>query len=347
MKNEAPREFIPHPSSLIPICDKRKIVRKDVPIAFASILIIAALCFGLGMMRPHLPATRSTPFSTLPVEKAAVTTTIKNDKVVMRVNGEAVTEGEFNAFVQQAPEQMQAFYASPDGRRTLAEQLVKLKSLEQEGRRLGVEADPEAASRIEMARANIIAAYTLQKLIPQPNDQTLRAEFEKQRKNYDTVQLSHIVIAYLGGTIPPKTGAPPTEADAMKKAQGIEAKLRNGADFAQVARAESDDVNSGSEGGRLGEVSPSALPPEVQSAVANLKPQQVSQPVKSPYGIHIFKSGAHTSRGYEQMKATFVAKLQRDAAEATLSRLQKSAKVELDPKFFPPETSPAAPRGRS
>ena len=323
-------------------------MKKDVPIALATILIIAALCFALGMMRPALPATRSVPFSTLPVEKTTATATIKNDKVVMRVNGEAVTESEFNAFVQQAPEQMQAFYASPEGRRTLAEQLVKLKSLEQEGRKLGVEADPEAASRIEMARANIIAAYTLQKLMPQPNEQALRAEFEKQKKNYDTLQLSHIVVAYIGGAIPPKSGPPLSEADAMKKAQGIEAKLRSGADFAQVARSDSDDVNSGSEGGRLGEVSPASLPPEVQSAVANLKPQQVSQPVKSPYGIHIFKSGPHTSRGYDQMKATFAAKLQRDAAEATLMRLQKSAKVDLDPKFFPPESAPAAPpRGRS
>ena len=328
-------------------CDKKPLVRKDVPVAIAAILIIAALCFGLAMMRPDLPATRSVPFSTLPAEKTTATATIKNDKVVMRVNGEAVTENEFNAFLQQAPEQTQAFYASPEGRRSLAEQIVKLKSLEQEGRRLGVEADPEAASRIEMAKANIIAAYTLQKLVPQPNEQALRAEFDRQKKNYDTMQLSHIVVAYAGGAIPPKTGVAPSEADAMKKAQIIEAKLRGGADFAQLARTDSDDINSGNDGGRLGEVSPSALPPEVQSVVANLKPQQVSQPVKSPYGIHIFKSGVHTSRGYDQMKATFAAKLQRDEAEATLKRLQESAKVELDPKFFPAGNPPAAPRGRS
>lgn len=321
-------------------------MRKDVPIAIASILIIAALCFTLGMMRPDLPASRSTPFSTLPSQKNTATSAIRNDKVVMRVNGEAVTESEFNAFVQQAPEQMQAFYASPEGRRTLAEQMVKLKSLEQEGRRLGVEGDSEVASRIEMARANIVAAYTLQKLVPQLNDQMLRAQFEKQSKNYDTMQLSHIVVAYAGGAIPPRTGSPLSPADAMKKAEGIEARLRAGGDFVQIAKSESDDINSASEGGRLGDVAPASLPPEVQSAVTNLKPQQVSQPVRSPYGIHIFKSGARTSRGYDQMKSTFAAKLQRDEAEATLARLQKSAKVELDPKFFPPE-NPAVPRGRS
>jgi hypothetical protein len=325
-------------------------VKKDVPVALASIVIILALCFGLAAMRPDLPATKSTPFSTLPAAKATATGTIKNDRVVMRVNGEPVTEREFDAFVQQAPEQMQAFYASPEGRRTLAEQLVKLKSLEQEGRRLGVESDPEASSRIEMARANIIAAYTLQKIVSQPDDQRLRSEFEKQKKDFETMQLSHIVIAYAGGGVPPKSGAPLSEADAMKKAQSIEAKLRSGADFAQSARTESDDVHSATEGGRLGEVSPASLPPEVQGAVSNLKPLQVSQPVRSAYGIHIFKSGARKARSYEELKPMLAAKMQRDEAEATLSRLQKSANVEMDPKFFPKQPSPtlpAPPRGRS
>ena len=321
-------------------------MKKEALIALGSIAIILGVCFALAQMKPDLPPTRSVPFSTLPAEKSTVTATLKNDKVVMRVNGEPVTEREFDAFLQQAPEQMQSFYGSPEGRRTLADQLVKLKALEQEGRRLGIENDPDAASRIEMARANIIAAYALQKMVPPPNDERLRAEFEKQKKNFDTMQLSHILISYAGSGIPPRSGSPLSPDDAMKKAQSIEKRLRSGADFAQVAKSESDDVNSASEGGRLGDVSPGALPPEVQGIVARLKEQEISQPVKSQYGIHIFKSGAHKGRRYEDLKSQFAAKMQRDEAEATLARLQKSAKVELDPKFFPPQ-NPAAVRGRS
>ena len=56
--------------------------------------------------------------------------------------------------------------------------------------------------------------------------------------------------------------------------------------------------------------------------------------MKSQFGIHIFKSGAHSGRKYEDVKPIFAAKLQRDAMQQTLARLQKSAKVELDPQFF-------------
>lgn len=323
-------------------------MKKDVPLALASIAIILAICFGLAAMRPALPATKSTPFSTSPAVKGTTSAALKNDKVVMRVNGEPVTEREFAAFMQQAPEQMQAFYASPEGRRTLADQLVKLKSLEQEGRRLGVENDPEAASRLEMARANIIASFALQKMVSQPDDRRLRSEYEKQRKNFETLQLSHILVAYAGSAIPPRQGAPLTEADAMKKAQTIASMLRGGADFAQLARTQSDDVNSAAQGGQLGDVSPASLPAELQGPVSNLKPQQLSQPVKSSFGIHIFKSGNRKSRSYEEMKPMLASKMQRDEAEATLSRIQKTAKVELDPQFFPQQTNTAPiPRGRS
>lgn len=324
---------------------------RDLLVALIVILAVALLCFGGARIRPDLPATPSTPFSDLPDRKPGVPPNV-NDKVVMRVNGEPVTEHEFDAFIQQAPEQMQPFYASPEGRRLLADQVVKLVALEQEAHRLGVDNDPEASSRIEMARANILAGYALQKLVPPPTEAKMRAEYEKQKKSFDTLQLSHILIAYAGGGVPPRSGSPLSPQQAMQKAQQIESMLRSGADFAQLARTQSDDVQSANEGGRLGEVSPASLPPEVQGAVVNLKENQVSPPVRSGFGIHIFKAGTHTGRTFEDLRPMFAQKMQRDEADATLTRLHKSAKVELDPQFFrqtsPPRAAPSTPpRGRS
>lgn len=120
----------------------------------------------------------------------------------------------------------------------------------------------------------------------------------------------------------------------MKKAESIEQRLRSGASFEETAKKESDDTQSGAEGGRLGDVPAASLPPEVQSTVANLKDHEISRPAKSQFGIHIFKSGTHVVRRYEDLKPMFAAKLQRDAMQQALTRLQKSAKVELDPQFF-------------
>jgi peptidyl-prolyl cis-trans isomerase C len=304
-------------------------VKRDLAIAASALVIILAVCFGLAAVRPNLPPRASTPFS----EEAGV---LPNERVVMKVNGEPVTEREFQEFLQQAPDEAKPFYNSPQGRPILAQQLVKLKALEQEGRRLGVDKDPEAITRMKMARAQMMAAFALQKLVAQPNDARLKAEYEKQKSNFETVELSHILIAYQGSAAKPRSGQVLTLDQAMKKADAIEAQLAKGVDFAQIARTESDDLGSANTGGMLGPVEPAGLPPELQRVVFTLREGEVSKPVRSPYGVHIFKAGSKQGRRFDEVKGMFVEKMRREDADLMINKLQKEAKVELDPKFFPP-----------
>ncbi|HUP50341.1 MAG TPA: peptidylprolyl isomerase [Thermoanaerobaculia bacterium] len=300
-------------------------MRKDLVIAVIAFLAIGAICYGLAALQPDLPPPL--PFTALGGG---------SEKVVMRVNGEAITERQFNNFLLQAPEQMQFFYATPEGRRILADEVVKLKALEQEGRRLGVEKDPEVAMRVEMTRANILAGSALRKIIGSPSEERIRAEYEKERKQLETRELSHILIGYVGGAVGPRAGRPLTEAEAMRKAERLAARIRGGEDFAALASAESDDVDSARNGGSLGAMPPGSMPPALEKATANLQPGQISAPVKSEFGIHIFRAGQPVAQPYDAVRDALAARIQREEAEAAMQRLQKAARVELDPKFFPP-----------
>lgn len=320
-------------------------MKKDIFAAAVAIVIVGGICFGLAAVRPDLPPTPSQPF-TPAAGTAAKKKVGANETVVMRVNGEPITEREFNAFLTQAPAQMQPFYASPQGRRMLADELVKLKALEQEAARLGLENDPETSTRIDMMRTNILAGMALRKLVGAADDKKLRAEYEKERGNLETVELSHILIAYQGGQIPPRTGQAPPLPQAMAKAMSLMARLKAGADFAQLASRESDDVNTAREGGSLGPVGAGALPQELEGPVMTLQPGQISDPLRSQFGIHIFKAGQRSSQPFEQLREALAARVERQEAEAAVIRLSQSAKVDLDPKFFPAETPrrlPGAP----
>ncbi|HKO57559.1 MAG TPA: peptidylprolyl isomerase, partial [Thermoanaerobaculia bacterium] len=291
-------------------------MKKDLLIALIAILLVGGLAYGLTAIRPDRPPTESHPFSLedTPAGVADVSGAVAapevgpNDKVVMRINGVPVTEREFRTLQNEAPEQQRAFLDTPRGRLALAQQIIRLKALAQEGQRLGASKDPELSSRVRLGVESAAAQFAVQKLAGEPSEQTLRAAYEKEKGN--AVVLSHIAVAYAGSAIPPRNGGQsPSVEQAMQKAQALVAQLRAGKDFAALARAESDDTQSGPNGGVLGPLQPGSLPPQLEGAVSRLKPGAVSDPVRSQYGIHIFRLGAIP---YEAVRPQLVQKLRQE-----------------------------------
>lgn len=79
-----------------------------------------------------------------------------------------------------------------------------------------------------------------------------------------------------------------SEAEARRRLVEIKEQLDAGAEFAELARANSEDASS-AKGGDLGWVSPGDTVPEFEKAMDALKPGQVSDPVQSPFGWHLIQ----------------------------------------------------------
>jgi peptidyl-prolyl cis-trans isomerase SurA len=78
------------------------------------------------------------------------------------------------------------------------------------------------------------------------------------------------------------------EADAVRRLQQIRDRILQGGDFAEMARASSED-GSASRGGDLGWLSPGDTVPEFEQAMNALKPGELSGPVQSPFGWHLIQ----------------------------------------------------------
>jgi peptidyl-prolyl cis-trans isomerase C len=76
--------------------------------------------------------------------------------------------------------------------------------------------------------------------------------------------------------------------DNKAEADSILRELRKGADFQALARKRSLSPDSAM-GGDLGYFSRGDMPPEFEAVVFKMRPGEISQVVKSPYGYHIFK----------------------------------------------------------
>jgi foldase protein PrsA len=104
-------------------------------------------------------------------------------------------------------------------------------------------------------------------------------------------------------------------------AQQIETKLKNGGDFAQLAKQYSKDTTSAKQGGKLcvahggsSGACQQTVPP-FDKASFSLKTHEISQPVKSVYGYHIIQALAAVKPAHTQTFSEVASQIQLNLAQ--------------------------------
>ena len=133
-----------------------------------------------------------------------------------------------------------------------------------------------------------------------------------------------------------KTNELTSESDARSRLLQIRERLENGAKFEELARQYSDD-GSASKGGDLGWINPGDTVPEFERAMNELKPGEISQPVRSPFGLHLIQVLERRDQDVTQERQKLQARQairERKAEEAFqdwVRQIRDSAYVELRP----------------
>jgi peptidyl-prolyl cis-trans isomerase SurA len=104
--------------------------------------------------------------------------------------------------------------------------------------------------------------------------------------------------------------------EARHKLLGLRERIENGDDFAALARAHSDDTGSAANGGDLGWANPGQMVPEFEKAMNALKPNQLSQPVRTPFGLHLIQVLGRRSHDISQEREFAAARQQIHARKA-------------------------------
>jgi peptidyl-prolyl cis-trans isomerase SurA len=98
------------------------------------------------------------------------------------------------------------------------------------------------------------------------------------------VTLSHVLIGIVPG--------PAMETAARERAQAILGLVKQGEDFAMLARRFSEDQGSAGQGGDLGYFRRGEMMPEFEAAAFALEPGEVSDIVRTEFGYHILRCEA-------------------------------------------------------
>jgi peptidyl-prolyl cis-trans isomerase D len=134
------------------------------------------------------------------------------------------------------------------------------------------------------------------------SDAQLHAEYSKSMDNFrmpERIHVRHILVSTQGKS--------DSEKKALKtKADDILKQLKNGADFAELAKKDSDDKGTGERGGDLDWIVKGQMPPDFEGPAFALKPKDLSPVVTTSLGYHIIqvleKEPAHV-KPFDEVKA--------------------------------------------
>ena len=153
--------------------------------------------------------------------------------------------------------------------------------------------DPSAYQLPERRKGKYLLVETAQlraEAARKVTDADIGAEYQKNLDSYkkgEEVTARHILYK--------SDGTPAQDAAARAKAEAAVKKLKAGADFAALAKAESEDPGSKESGGDLGSFGRGRMVKEFEDAAFGANVGEVVGPVKTPFGFHVIKVSARSA----------------------------------------------------
>jgi peptidyl-prolyl cis-trans isomerase C len=281
--------------------------------------------------------------------------------VLAEVGGKKLEAKVLEEQIANLPPQMQMMLAqNPQIKKQFVERWVDTNLLALEAQKTKLDQDPAVKNKLDEAKTFILAQeYVIKEIEKKINvtDADVKAYFEKNKAEFsepESVKASHILVKV------PQDADEKAWKDAEAKIKDIKKKLDGGADFAKLAQEMSDDPGSKAKGGDLGFFSKGRMVPEFEAAAFALKPGEVSQPVKTPFGYHLIKvvekKDAHEKSFDEvkdQVKQNLLNQKRREALDAMLLNLKKQYSVKINETAIdetgkaPADAAPAAPAATS
>lgn len=303
------------------------------------------------------------------------------EDIAARVNDQVISKSDYDRaeqdLEQEARQQGWTQAQLMEQKRDLMRSLIDNQLLLSKGKELGINGETEVIKRLDDMRKqyHLASLEDLQKaaeaqgvsfedLKEQIRENVIRSEVISQevgshiqvapseiRSYYDSHQqefekpeeerLSEILIPT------PNPDDATQVADAKKKADDIEARLKGGADFATVAKADSGGPTA-AQGGDLGSFKRDDLhSKELEDATFSLPAGQFTQPIQTRQGWLILKVTEHQKGGVQplddvqnQIQETIGMQKMEPALRAYLTRLRNEASIDVRAPYFDSGATP-------
>jgi len=189
--------------------------------------------------------------------------------------------------IRQAAEQQGIEVSSEEINAALAEVSEPFKTPEEFNRRIESEGFTEDSYREHVARMIAAAKYLdgVRAGVATVSDEELETYYRDNELRLtlpEQVRVRHILLTWK------PMGTTDDRAAIRKQMAPILEQARSGEDFAELARKHSDDSTAG-QGGDTGFFHRGQMVPAFEAVAFALQPGEVSDPVETPFGVHILR----------------------------------------------------------
>lgn len=197
--------------------------------------------------------------------------------VIAKINKKTITEDDFLREIDRVPEWARAQFTGEEGKDKFLDELIKRELIFQDAKKMRLHKDEEYLAKVEEFEKMTLVSLILKKEVEEKakvEDAEIRAFFDQNEDKFTVgsqIKASHILVQ--------------TEEEAKK----IHERIDKGESFAKLAKSLSKDKVSAEKGGDLGYFERGKMVPEFERAALDLKPGEVSRPVKTRFGYHIIK----------------------------------------------------------
>ena len=241
-----------------------------------------------------------------------------DDKVIAKVSNSSITLGDFKARIAKLPSYYREIVEK--NKKRYLEEMIAEKLFYEEALRRGLNNDKEVAEVINEAKKKIVIAKLIKNDVEDKvkvSEDEIAAFYEANKDKLRTPEMwraSQILV--------------PTEQEAVDVLQ----KLNSGANFEDIARANSKDATA-SRGGDIGYFRAGQLVPEFEKAAIGLNVGQLSGVVRTKFGYHIIKltdKKASGMQSYENAKPMIENELKKKKKVDIFYELVMSLKKKYD-----------------
>jgi peptidyl-prolyl cis-trans isomerase D len=162
----------------------------------------------------------------------------------------------------------------------------------------------------------------LKVVVPPTDIQRYYNDNIQQYQTPEQIRASHILLKTEGKD----------EAAVKKRAEALLARVKGGADFAELAKNESEDEGSKKSGGDLGFFGKGRMVPEFETAAFAMQPGQTSDLVRSQFGFHIIRlieKKAGETRPLDQVRQQIQDQLAQQQADAQITERARQLEARI------------------